>query len=353
MTDTTLVTALEDGTGKTAVTVALGLIAQERDRSVGYMKPKGTRLRSRVGKTLDEDPMLAREMLEIDAEMHQLEPIVYSPTFIEGAIRGQEDPAALRDRITDAFAALASDRDCMFVEGGGSVSVGGIVELTDPEVAAALDAQVVLLAGYEEPQDLDDVLAAADTIGDRLAGVLFNSIGDGAIDSLETDAIPFLEGRGVPVLGAIPRIRELAGVTVTELADELGAEVLTETSTDDFVERFIVGAMGPDEALSHFRRARHAAVITGGDRSDIHTAALEAPGVSCLLLTGGRRPSGAVIGTAEDKGVPILSVRSDTLTTIDRAESVVSGGRTRDERTVWRMRELLDDHAEIDTIVER
>jgi len=55
------------------------------------MKPKGTRLQSNVGKTLDQDPMLAREVPRPDAEMHQMEPIVYSPTFVEGAIRGTED----------------------------------------------------------------------------------------------------------------------------------------------------------------------------------------------------------------------------------------------------------------------
>ena len=89
MTETILVTATEESTGKTAVALALARLAQERGLSVGYMKPKGTRLQSNVGKTLDQDPMLARELLGLDAEMHELEPVVYSPTFIEGAIRGR------------------------------------------------------------------------------------------------------------------------------------------------------------------------------------------------------------------------------------------------------------------------
>lgn len=44
------------------------------------MKQKGTRPRSAVGKTLDEDPLLARELLDLDAGTEDLEPIVYSPT---------------------------------------------------------------------------------------------------------------------------------------------------------------------------------------------------------------------------------------------------------------------------------
>jgi len=190
----------------------------------------------------------------------------------------------------------------MFVEGGGRWTTGGVVDLTDVDVAELLDARVVLVAGYDSPNDLDEVLAAADAFGDRLAGVVFNKVSDDAFESLDQDGIPFLESKGITVFGAIPSEKELAGVTVGELADELGAELLTDAPTDGFVERFLVGAMGGDEALRYFRRARDAAVITGGDRADVQTAALEASGVACLVLTGGHRPSGAVLGKAADAG---------------------------------------------------
>ncbi|GAB3416715.1 AAA family ATPase [Haloparvum alkalitolerans] len=351
MTDTTLVTSTGDGTGKTAITLALARLASDRGATVGYMKPKGTRLQSSVGKTLDRDPMLAREVLDLDAEVHEMEPVVYSPTFVEGAVRGTEDPGALRDRVRESFDALAADADAMFVEGGGRWTTGGVVDLTDADVAELLDARVVLVTDYDEPGDLDEVLAAADALGDRLAGVVFNRVADAAFDGLEADAVPFLEGRGVPVLGVLPRVRELAGVTVGDLADELGAEVLTDAPTDGFVERFLVGAMSGEEALRHFRRARDAAVITGGDRADVQTAALDASGVRCLVLTGGQRPSGAVLGKAAEAGVPVLAVNADTATTIGRVESIVRGGRTRDERTVETMADLLADHANVDELV--
>ena len=350
-TTTTLVTATGEHAGKTAITLALARLAADRDETVGYMKPKGTRLRSNVGKTLDQDPMLAREVLSLDAEMHQMEPVVYSPTFIEGVIRGTEDADALHDRIREEFDELAADRDRMFVEGGGSWTTGGVVDLTDADVAEVLDARVVLVAGYETPSDLDEVLAAADAFGDRLAGVIFNKVSDAAFDSLDRDGIPFLESKGLSVLGAIPRKKELAGVTVADLADELGAELLTDAPTDAFVERCLVGAMGGDEALRHFRRARDAVVVTGGDRADVQAAALDASGVACLVLTGGHRPSGAVLGKAADAGTPVLAINTDTATAINRIESVVSGGRTRDRRTVETMSELLTAHVDVDAII--
>lgn len=348
---TLLVTAIEESTGKTAVALALATLAKERDRTVGYMKPKGTRLESHVGKTLDSDPMLARELLDLDAAMHELEPIVYSPTFIQGAIRGQEDPDELRQTVRERFEGLAADRDLMIVEGGGSLTTGGIVDLTDPEVADLLDADVLLIASYDAPSDIDDVLAAADRIGDRLVGVLFNAVADTDFDALSDDVVPFLESRNIAVPGIVPYARDLAGVTVEDLAGELGAEVVTDAPTDAFVERFLVGAMAADSALRFFRRTKDAAVITGGDRADIQTAALEAPGVKCLILTGGFRPPGAVVGKAESRGIPILLVRSDTLATVERAEDVVRSGRTRDAETVAVMRMLLQEHARVDRFI--
>ena len=353
MTDTLLVTSTEEGIGKTAITIALAKAAQEADTDVGYMKPKGTRLQSAVGKTRDEDPMLARELLDFDAEMHEMEPIVYSPTFVKEAIRGREDPDELRERVVENFEALSADRDLMLVEGSDRLETGGIVDLTDADIAETLDARVLLVCGYADPADADEVLAAADQLGDRLAGVVFNGVTDSAMDELVDDVIPFLEGRDVPVFGALPRVQDLAGITVGDLARSLGADVLTsEASTDVHVERFTVGAMGGNKALDQFRRTRDAVMVSGGDRSEVQTAALEASGIKALLLTGGFRPASAVIGRAEEENVPVLLVQSDTRTTIDRIEDVLHSGRTRDADTVTRMQELLGDGVDVNSLLD-
>ncbi|WP_276271842.1 phosphotransacetylase family protein [Haloarcula litorea] len=354
MTDsnTLLVTSTQEGIGKTAITLALAKSAQDAGNEVGYMKPKGTRLQSAVGKTRDEDPMLARELLGLDAEMHEMEPIVYSPTFIQEAIRGREDPDELRGRVLDNFQSLSEDRDLMVVEGSDHLDTGGIVDLTDVDIAEALDARVLLVCGFATAGDADEVLAAARRVGDRLAGVVFNGVSDAAMEELTDDVLPFLEGKGVPVYGSIPSVADLAGVTVADLADSLGADVLTnEAPTDVHVERFTVGAMGGNSALEQFRRTHDAVMITGGDRSEIQTAALEASGIEALLLTGGFRPASAVLGRAEEEGVPILLVQSDTRTTIDRVEDVLRSGRTRDEATVERMQGLLADNVDVEAVV--
>lgn len=347
------VTSTEEGTGKTAIAVAIASIAADDGTDVGYFKPKGTRLRSPVGKTRDEDPLLATDVLGLDADLEELEPVVYSPAFIEEALRGQVDAEEIHERVRDYYEAVAADHGLVVVEGGGNPATGGLVGLTDPDVASLLDARTVLVAHYSQPGDVDEVLETARRFGDSLAGVVFNAVADADFDSLTNDVVPFLEGRGVPVLGIVPRVTDLAGVRVAELVESLGGELLTpDAPTDGFVERFTVGAMGSDAALRHFRRLHDAVMVTGGDRSETQAAALEAPGIECLVLTGGLRPSGAILGKASDAGVPVVLVQSDTKTTVDRLEDVLSTGRTSDAATVERMVELLGDHVDLGDLLE-
>lgn len=349
---TLLITSTAESTGKTAVALALARIAADRGESVGYMKPKGTRLESNVGKTFDADPALARDLLGIDAELSDLEPVVYTPTFIREAMRGHEDPAAIRERVREAYETVSADHDRMIIEGAGSQATGGVIDLTDAAVAELLDARVMLLSHYDDEGDVDDVLAAAERYGDRLTGVVFNAVPEARREELDTEVAPFLETHGIETLGILPRDTELAGVTVEELATELGATALTDVPMDAIVERFHVGAMGGESALQHLRRTRNAALITGGDRSDIQTVALEVPGVRCLVLTGGIEPAGAVLGRAADAETPVLLVQGNTLTTVERAESVLRSGRVRDAATVDRVRELVTDHADVDTLID-
>jgi len=222
---------------------------------------------------------------------------------------------------------------------GGRWTTGGVVDLTDVDVAELLDARVVLVAGYDSPNDLDEVLAAADAFGDRLAGVVFNKVSDDAFESLDQDGIPFLESKGITVFGAIPSEKELAGVTVGELADELGAELLTDAPTDGFVERFLVGAMGrrrgaPLLPAARPRRRRH------HRRRPRRRPDRGARGLRRRVPRVDRRspPSGAVLGKAADAGKPVLAVNTDTVTAIDRAEgsSAAGGPATRAPSSGWR-----------------
>jgi BioD-like phosphotransacetylase family protein len=107
---------------------------------------------------------------------------------------------------------------------------------------------------------------------------------------------------------------------VAELSRLLGGRVLCcEDGIDALVENYLVGAMDVDEAMKYFKKTPNKVVITGAHRSDIQLAALETSTRS-IILTGGLQPNDVIIGKAKLKGVPIVSVRHDTFTVVDRIE---------------------------------
>ncbi len=131
-------------------------------------------------------------------------------------------------------------------------------------------------------------------------------------------------------------------VTIRELAETLGGEVLCcEDRLDEYVENFSIGAMDVDSALNYFRRIPNKAVITGAHRSDIQLAAMETS-TKCIILTGGLQTNDVVIGKAQTKGIPIISVAYDTYTTIDRIEVGMGKTSIREKRKVERAKELID-----------
>ena len=133
-----LVTATQESSGKTAIALALATLARDRGRSVGYMKPKGTRLESVVGKTLDTDPMLAADLLDLDDDVADLEPIVYSPTFVEGVMRGREDPEALRTVGSLGAALVETQKESDRGETPQRGFFGLLGALRDPDVQHAI-----------------------------------------------------------------------------------------------------------------------------------------------------------------------------------------------------------------------
>ncbi len=107
-------------------------------------------------------------------------------------------------------------------------------------------------------------------------------------------------------MGCSSRDTVLRSVTVGDLAEELGGEVLcAEDHLDELVETFALGAMSGESAFRFFQRKPNKAVITGGDRSDVIMAALRTS-TKALILTGNLRPAVLVLSAAADQGVPMI-----------------------------------------------
>jgi len=305
--------------GKTLMCLALAAIFKDEGYSVGYFKPVGQMEKICDGR-LDYDVELMREVLGLKEPSSILSPVCIPRLYIDAM-----DYAEARARIMEAYGEVSRDKDIVLVDSADTPETlltrrCGVVDL-----ASMFGSKVFITWQYTDDFSIDSLAlhyrffesSGLDVVGSALGFIPLT-----VIERVRRVASEVLGAYGVKVLGFIPMVPELFSPTVKEIAEALGASILAcEDNVDKVVETFLVGAMSAESALRWFRRSRRKAVVTGGDRTDLIMAALETD-TSCLILTGGLHPDISVLTKAEERGVPVLVVPSDTYTTTMKLRTV-------------------------------
>jgi len=321
------VTSVEHYSGKTAVCLALARRFQADGYRVGYLKPVSLQPYRVSGHITDEDTVFVKEVLKLEAPAWELSPVVITPEFLRERLRSHEE-INLLEKVMTAYEAAGAGRDILVVEGGATLREGFVAGLPTALVAEKLGSHVLVVVKYrDEVRIMDDVLAMQGYLKELLCGVIINRVPAEASAFVKEMVLPYLKKRGLNVYAVLPDQRELEALTVDDLIKSLEAEVLTRSPNfQAIVESLTVGAMTADVALSRFRQQVNKAVITGGDRTDIQLAALETS-TTCLVLTGNLQPSPLIVKQAEEFGVAILLVPTNTMETIEKIERIF--GKTR------------------------
>lgn len=344
------ITSVERYSGKTATCLALGRRLQADGHKVGYLKPLSLQP-WRVGdRVADEDAAFVKEILGLEAQPWELSPVIVTPEFLRDRLSGVEDDILI-DHVQAAYDSTAADLDILLLEGGASLREGYAVGLPTPEVAKALKSDILVVVKYrDDVRLLDDVLTAHFRLAEALTGVIINRVPKEAMSFVEDLAVPFLEDRHIPVFGVLREKRGLVALTVDEIINTLNAEVLTkEIDGQTLVETLTVGAMTAEAALRVFRKQTNKLVITGGDRTDIQLAALETS-TACLVLTGNLHPSPLIVKQAEEFGIPVLLVRTNTMETVEAIERVFGKTRLGQSAKLKQFEDLLADHVDLDRL---
>ena len=218
------------------------------------------------------------------------------------------DEEGTRATIVERFRALAAEHDAVLVVGSDFTDVGAATEL-DTNVSVALDLAapvVAVVSGRDRTgtRPVEDVVAAAEHALATLArghasvvGVVANRCGPDQLDEVLAGVRALTERTGLDAeVAAVPELALLAAPTVRQVADAVGARLLSgeEEDLDRAAVDVVVAAMTLPHVLDHL--VEDALVIVPGDRSDILVGTLAAaradtfPTPSGVLLTGGFEP---------------------------------------------------------------
>lgn len=346
-----LIGSTEVYSGKSSVTLGIAHHLQKRGIDIAYGKPLGTCFApDQDGKPplSDEDVEFVGQILNLSASRLYQPLLCLSSETICRRLRG-EDQTDYQQALTQSL--QKQNGDLLLLEGPGTLDEGSVFGLSLPKMAQIIDAAVLLVARFQSLLLVDACLVARQRLGDRLIGILINDVPPEALDTVNQVVEPFLATQAIPVLGVLPRDTLLRSVSVGELVHQLKAEVLCcRDRLDLMVEMLKIGAMNVNAALEYLRKGRNMAVVTGGDRTDIQLAALETS-TQCLILTGHPNPNPMILSRAEDLEIPILSVDSDTLTTVEIIDRTFGQTRLHGSAKVGCIRQLIAQHFDLDSLI--
>ncbi len=343
------VASTEGSGGKTTLSVGLCMALRARGLDVGYFKPVGILPAGSSGELVDDDARFVAEVLGLKEPLSDICPVVLDEDALHEVLTGSDVDTL--ERVASAYGHLRGHHDLIICEGLGEVWQGRFLRASGADVVARLDLGTILVARFAGARLLDDICYVKDSLKERLLGAVFNMVPESRVSLVNGEYAAFLAEQDIATYGVLPASKRLAAVTVAEIVAALGATYLCgQEHSDTTAETYLIGAMSPEHAIGYFQNAANKVVVVGGDRAEIILAALETP-TAAIVLTGSYVPSPAVLGRAEELGVPIVSVGSDTVSATDGIRRLFGRLGVHDKRKIDLIADEISTHIDLDRLV--
>jgi hypothetical protein len=328
--------------GKSMVCLLLLLFAEKNKKKIGYFKLFGTSFLKTSEEIVDEDVRFFKSFFEFKEKEEILCSLLLTPDVVVQILQGKKKN--LLKTITNKIKDISKEKDILVIDNGGNLGDGYSFSAGLRDVVKEVPGKIILVCEYTSELIVDEICFAKEIHRENLAGVVINRIPRGKYEMVKDLVGNFLKEKGIKVFAFIPRDRILSTISVAEIIEKIGGEVLCAIeNTEELVENLSVGAMNVESALRYFRRTPNKAVITGGDRADIQLAALETQ-TKCLILTGGNYPPAPVLSKAEEKKVPVIVIKGDTLSVIGRIEKIMGRFHIEGVKKIERIKEITSEY---------
>lgn|SRR5208283_1170260 len=344
-----LIASCSAHSGKTFMTLGLGLNLKAIGYRIGYVKPLGKTPTKKGDIVVDQDALLMKESLGLSEPLSVISPFVFDyltqSALLEGSVGN------VQGRVIEALKAFG-EKTIVLITAGQDLCEGTALNISAFDLIDALNARVLLVEAWRGPLSIDAVLAASKMTKGRLIGCVLTKVPDNLLQDVREKVKPYLEKKGLKIFGIFPHDKVLESVTVRRIVETLNGGVLcAEDRLDEFVERFLVGAMDADTALSYFMMTPNKAVITGTHRPDIQLVALETS-TKCIVLTGGMEPNDFIVTKARQKGIPLIVATGDTFSVAKRLEALMGRTEIREKTKIAHANNLFLKEFDLDRFLE-
>ena len=331
MSSVLYITSDRTGAGKTALCTSIAQKLTSLGKTVSMFKPLSTETDNGQGQRINYEKLMGTELAEwpITLPVEGIEPDII-------------------EKICVTADQVKGSNDILIVEGLHAISI----EDTN-RIIEALDAHLLSVVEYRPEISSSNLTEWSKITSNRFVGIVINKMTIYASTDLNHNVLADLQKQQVPVLGVIPENRTLLGISIKQLADYLGGNLIDfGNDSGDLIESVMVGGNWMDAGEVHFGLRSDKAVVVRGDRPDIQMAAL-GTSTSCLVLTGGIEPIEYILNEARESETPIITVAGDTLSIMENISDFPKTALFDHSKKLGKFSLLLDKHIALETIYRK
>ncbi|PKF72164.1 phosphate acetyltransferase [Pseudomonas fluvialis] len=341
------------GVGLTSISLGLVRALEQNGLKVGFYKPIA---QPHPG---DAGPERSTELI---ARTHGLTPPAPQPLPKVEHMLGEGHLDELLEEIVSGFQQAAAGADVVVVEGMVPTRHASYAARLNFHLAKCLDAEVILVSAPEQEtlRELSDrIEIQAQLFGGpkdpKMLGVILNKVREADLGERLQSHSSLFRNQHFRLLGCIPWQEELNAPRVRDVADLLGAQIISAGEIEQRrVQKIVLCARAVPNTVQLLKPG--VLVVTPGDRDDIILAAslatMSGVPLAGLLLCSDFPPDPRILELCQgalNAGLPVLSVQTgsyDTATNLNRMNKEIPvDDRERAEKVTDFVAEHLDHEA--------
>jgi len=241
--------------------------------------------------------------------------------------------------------------------------VGSVFGHSNARVARMLGAKVILISSGGIGRPIDEIVLNRSLFEKEKAdclGVIINKVLKEKYEKIAKIVRLGLKRQNINELGIIPYNPILSAPTIEQISEEMQLPFLGgEEKKSNLVEKIIIGAMEPHEALKYIHK--NTLVVTPGDREDIILAAIGShlipdsrsqTSIAGILLTGGIVPDSRILNMIKRVKIPLLISGEDTYTTTSKLHDLSVKLRPCDVNKIQLIKDMVAQYVDIAGLLE-
>ncbi len=246
MTKRLYVAATNQHVGKTTCTLGLVEAFRKTGIRVGYCKPVGQEAIDLENLQVDKDALLFSTMMHFNLVAKVHSPVILGPGTTQ-AFLDNPSKFPFRKSIITAAHILENEYEMVIYEGTGHPGVGGVVGLSNAEVAHLLDAPVILVVEGGVGYTIDRLylcLSPFQQKGVQIAGVIINKVRPDKIEKVRHFVGKKLDEWGIPLLGILPYEKTLLYPLLDTIRQAINGRILYNPSgLNNTVENVVAASL--------------------------------------------------------------------------------------------------------------